>query len=567
VTCEEVERLLQDLRALPTERADIEAKASRNDFPTDGWQTITAFANSSGGLFLLGVRDATFEAVGVADPDRVQTHLTNVCADELSVPVRPDIRVCQIDGVTVIAARIPAARREERPVFKRSKGLPGGAYLRVGNTDRQMTMAEIRRVLLQQRDDLDSRAVYAASLDDLDAALITPHPGAPGSRSPHGSQPSVKEALAGLSAVMVEDGVAYPTLAGLLFFSREPQRWYPNLKITFTQYAGTDVGESTRGGVFFLDNRDIVGPVPRMIQDAVAVVTGRMAQRSVQEGLLRRDIAEYPADALREAIVNAVAHRDYSMPGAEIQIRLFSDRLEIQSPGQSLVPIEELTTGRATRNPVLMRLLREAGFVEERGIGIDRMIAAMARADMEPPAFDHVGESFQVTMKNHSLLSAESLEWLRGFAGYELNDRQRKALVVMRHGQEMTNAAYRALNFVDRSLATHELAALRDLGLAEQLGERRAARYVLPEALALGAGNDERVAAVVAKLGPELGRLYSELLFRQRARVGDLIRALGASRPTLVSRLKVLVANGLAERKATGPKDPTAYYVPKLTGS
>jgi ATP-dependent DNA helicase RecG len=81
-----------------------------------------------------------------------------------------------------------------------------------------------------------------------------------------------------------------------------------------------------------------------MIRDAVAVVTGRMAQRSVQEGLLHRDIAEYPADALREAIVNAVAHRDYSMPGTEIQIRLFSDRLEIQSPGQSLVPIEELDT-------------------------------------------------------------------------------------------------------------------------------------------------------------------------------------------------------------------------------
>ena len=559
---EEVERLLQELRAQPTARADIEAKASRSDFPTEGWQTITAFANSSGGMFLLGVRDATFEAVGVADPDRVQTHLTNVCADELSVPVRPDILVCQIDGVTVIAARIPSARREERPVFKRSKGLPGGAYLRIGNTDRQMTMAEVRRMLLQQRDDLDSRPVYAASLDDLDTALAKAHPG---SRRPHDLQPSVKETLTGLGAVVEEEGVACPTLAGLLFFSREPQRRYPNLKITFTQYAGTDVGESTRGGVFFLDNRDIVGPVPRMIRDAVAVVTGRMAQRSVQEGLLHRDIAEYPADALREAIVNAVAHRDYSMPGTEIQIRLFSDRLEIQSPGQSLVPIEELTTGRATRNPVLMRLLREAGFVEERGIGIDRMIAAMARADMEPPAFDHVGESFQVTMKNHSLLSAESLEWLRGFAGYELNDRQRKALVVMRHGQEVTNAAYRALNFVDRSLATHELTALRDLGLAEQVGERRAARYVLPEALALGAGHDERVAAVVAALGPELGRLYSELLFRQRARVGDLIRALGASRPTLVNRLKVLVANGLAERKAAGPQDPTAYYVPKLT--
>jgi len=562
VLCEEVERLLQELRARPTERADIEAKASRSDFPTEGWQTITAFANSSGGMFILGVRDATFEAVGVADPDRVQTHLTNVCADELSVPVRPDILVCQIDGVTVIAARIPSARREERPVFKRSKGLPGGAYLRIGNTDRQMTMAEVRRMLLQQRDDLDSRPVYAASLDDLDTALAKAHPG---SRRPQDLQPSVKEMLTGLGALVEEEGVACPTLAGLLFFSREPQRWYPNLKITFTQYAGTDVGESTRGGVFFLDNRDIVGPVPRMIRDAVAVVTGRMAQRSVQEGLLHRDIAEYPADALREAIVNAVAHRDYSMPGTEIQIRLFSDRLEIQSPGQSLVPIEELTTGRATRNPVLMRLLREAGFVEERGIGIDRMIAAMARADMEPPAFDHVGESFQVTMKNHSLLSAESLEWLRGFAGYELNDRQRKALVVMRHGQEVTNAAYRALNFVDRSLATHELTALRDLGLAEQVGERRAARYVLPEALALGAGHDERVAAVVAALGPELGRLYSELLFRQRARVGDLIRALGASRPTLVNRLKVLVANGLAERKAAGPQDPTAYYVPKLT--
>jgi DNA-binding IclR family transcriptional regulator len=128
----------------------------------------------------------------------------------------------------------------------------------------------------------------------------------------------------------------------------------------------------------------------------------------------------------------------------------------------------------------------------------------------------------------------------------------------------MTNASYRALNFVDRSIATHELAALRDLGLAAQAGERRAARYVLPESLALGAQHDDRVAAVVGTLGPELGRVYSELLFRHRARVGDLIAALGTSRPTLVARLKVLVANGLAERRGASPKDPTAYYVPKL---
>lgn len=561
--CDELERILADLRAKPTERTRVEAKASRLDLPHDAWQTISAFANGSGGLLLLGIRDGTFDPIGVDDVDRVQTHLTAVCANEFNAPLRAVVMVCQLQGRIVIVAEIPAVGREDRPLYKRAKGLPAGAFVRTGNTNRQMTMPEVRRMLLHQRDDLDARAVHESTIDDLDPERIERFEARIREGQSHPTARQIRdEFLVGIGAVVREGGTLLPSLAGLLFFGRNPQRFFPNLKVTFTQYAGTDVGESAAGKVLFLDNRELSGPVPDIIESSVTIIMERMTRRGVQEGLLRRDVPEYPMEALREAVVNAVAHRDYGLTGTEVQIRLFADRLEIQSPGESLVPIEQLATGRSTRNPVLMRLLRDAGYVEERGIGIDRMLEVMARADMEPPVFEHVGENFRVTMKNHSLLSTESLEWLRRFAGYELNDRQRKALVVMRYGQEMTNVTYRALNFVDRDTATHDMQTLREMGLVEQIGARRAAKYVLPEELLLGAEDDSRVAHVVQTHGSELGRLYSELIFRGRARPVDLVEALRISRPTVVKRLKTLTDAGLVERIAASLHDPTSFYRP-----
>ena len=193
---------------------------------------------------------------------------------------------------------------------------------------------------------------------------------------------------------------------------------------------------------------------------------------------------EYPEEAVREAIVNAVAHRDYSpyARGSQIRIQMFADRLEVQSPGGLFGPVNEenLEETMSTRNQLLMRLLEEVGLVENRGSGIRAMIAAMREARLEPPRFHDTRNYFRVTFKNNALMTPEALRWLNQFAGHPLNDNQRMALVYLRDNDRMTNSDYRRLNNVyDTAQATRELRELVETGLVRMHGTRRWAYYTL----------------------------------------------------------------------------------------
>ncbi|NIV29051.1 MAG: transcriptional regulator, partial [Anaerolineae bacterium] len=122
--------------------------------------------------------------------------------------------------------------------------------------------------------------------------------------------------------------------------------------------------------------------------------------RAVIEGFVRQDLLEYPEFAYREAIVNAVSHRDYALEGSFIQVRLFADRLEVQSPGGlgGHLTVDNILYEQYTRNPHIVRLMEDLGYVERRGLGVDQMIRAMAAAGLEPPEFENRGSSFWVTL-------------------------------------------------------------------------------------------------------------------------------------------------------------------------
>jgi ATP-dependent DNA helicase RecG len=166
------------------------------------------------------------------------------------------------------------------------------------------------------------------------------------------------------------------------------------------------------------------------------------------------------------------AHRDYShfVRGSYIQIRLFADRLEIQSPGglYGNVTVETLEKEQSTRNRVLMRLMEDLHLVENRGSGIRMMLEAMRRANLEPPRFQDHRSSFWVTFRSHTLMSPRAIAWLNQFAHRPLNDRQRLALVYLRHNAQMTNSDYQRLNHIDSATANRELRGLVQTGLIEQ---------------------------------------------------------------------------------------------------
>ena len=314
-------------------------------------------------------------------------------------------------------------------------------------------------------------------LDDLDSQLIERYrqelerrrPGAPQARQ------STEALLLGVGAAVKVRRRLRPTLTGMLFFGRDPQSFYPAFTITFMHFAGTTtVGESPDEPLY-LDNREFRGTIPRLLESARGTVYEKLSKRAVMEGFVRQDLLEYPEFAYREAIVNAVSHRDYALEGSFIQVRLFADRLEVQSPGGlgGHVTVDNILYEQYTRNPHIVRLMEDMGYVERRGLGVDQMIRAMAEAGLEPPEFENRGSSFWVNLKAAQPALPPSLSNL------ELNERQTQALARFRTQGRLTNREYQKAFGVSERTALYDLQGLVEAGLALPVSSGRGRYYIL----------------------------------------------------------------------------------------
>ena len=253
------------------------------------------------------------------------------------------------------------------------------------------------------------------------------------------------------------------------------------------------------------------------------------------EGVFRRDMPEYPQEALREAIANALAHRDYSpyVRGSYVQVRLFADRLEVQSPGGLFgnVTVDNIEEEQSTRNARLMRMMEDLHIVENRGSGIKAMLHALREANLEPPVFKDRRSSFQVTFRNHTLMNPGAIAWLNQFAGQPLNDRQRLALVYLRQHQQINNGDYRRLNRVDPTTAGSELRGLTETDLVEQEGVGRWTSYRLKVSPELPEQpepqmDEDRIVAQVQEKGAITNAGCRELLGVDENRAYYLLKAL-----------------------------------------
>lgn len=220
-----------------------------------------------------------------------------------------------------------------------------------------------------------------------------------------------------------------------------------------------------------------------MVDEAETYIMSAMRKSSLIEGMFRRDITEYPRESLRESIANALAYRDYSpyVRGSYIQIRMFADRLEVQSPGGLFgnVTVDNLEDEHSTRNARLMRMMEDMQVVENRGSGISAMLHAMREANLEPPWFDDRPASFKVTFHNHTLMTTEAVSWLNPFSHLPLNDHQRLVLIYLRQHSSIDNRDYRRLNRVDVMTAGQDLRGLVQTGFVEQTGFGRWTKYIL----------------------------------------------------------------------------------------
>jgi ATP-dependent DNA helicase RecG len=494
VTEDELREYVEILRFYGTDVSEVEAKAAAGGLPKSIRETLSAFSNTRGGTLILGLSESDgFAVVGLSDPAKLASDLASMCASELEPPVRPLIQTHTYEGHALVTAEVPEMSRSEKPCYYKGAGMAKGSYIRVHDGDHRMTSYEVQVMVSGRGQPLDDEdLVPGTSLDDLDDTLLDQFVTRLRANRPlvFGDL-DVAEILTLTSlAKRAEDGLLL-TLAGLAALGRNPQKYFPQLMLTFAHYRTTedeDAGATER----FVDNVAIEGPIPMMVRESLAAIKRNMSSRVIPTSYGEAQIWEYPETALREAIVNALVHRDLSSAarGSQVQVEMFPDRLAIRNPGGLFGPVSEDLLGEAgvssSRNAVLLKALEDIRIpgedrtvCENRGSGIRAMIGALRSAGMGLPEFKDRISSFTVTFPNHSLMSEEVVNWLSGLGEDGLTDSQCTALALMREGQELDNQRYRSATRIDSRLATSELQDLVARDLAVQDGARRWATYRL----------------------------------------------------------------------------------------
>jgi len=327
-------------------------------------EEIIAFANFEGGTILIGVDD-TGTLKGCAKKD-LEEFIVNVCRNNVRPPLIPVIEKVMVDEKRIFTVTVPRGDT----AYSTNRGL---YYIRVGSTKQTPTQQELLR-LFQKRNmiQLDETPVIKTSLRSIDVAKVNTFL-AKLSQSPlnEDSDTSLIHELINLSILVAVDNTLHPSLGGVLAFGKNPQKYFPSYSIQCGVYNGEDLAADT------IREKDLVGTLDELIEDAIAFVKLTMPQNPILErDIQRKDNYLYPVEALREAIVNAVCHRDYTISGAAIRLLLFNDRLEIRSPGglPNTLTEENMLYRQFTRNQMIASFLTGYGYMEQRGKGMLRMI-------------------------------------------------------------------------------------------------------------------------------------------------------------------------------------------------
>ncbi len=521
-------------------------------------ETISAFANTRGGYILLGLDEATGFAPVKADAKALADSLVSRCQDHLEPPVQLEIEVRHFEGSAIVAAWIPPASPMSRPVFVKAKGVQNGAFKRLHDGDHRLSPMEIH-ALEQQAERPDSdRAIVKATIDDLDETALQGFL-ARARKNRHKLAQFPDDEVLRMTGVLVDhNGETRVTLAGLLAFGRFPQRAYPQLSVTFVAWP-TRTGEPLADGTRFLDNVTIEGTVPEMIEEGVRVIRKNLTRRAVIQGTGREDQLEYPEPALREALANALMHRDYHAlaHGTQVQVNLYPDRIEVTNPGGLFGSVIDsdlfVHPVSSSRNQTLAKILedvplpqRDETVSENRGSGLLAMAAGLRAAGLEVPEFEATLTSCRLVIRNQQLFDQGTLSWLAQVGDANLSDAQRLALAHSRHYGRVSNRDLRKLCGLDAPAALQVLSELANAGLLEKRGDRRWTTWHLvessvsptqPLASAPGTGleRESRRSKVVA------------LLQTQTLSAREIAEKLDVGRQTANGLLRELRRDGLVE--------------------
>ena len=402
---ENLKELVNEIINQKTEKQDIELKAAEKGCPSRLYDTLSSFSNQdTGGILIFGIDETqNFKIVGVYDLQDLQKKVTEQCL-QMEPPVRAVFTVAEYDGVYICSAEIPGLDISERPCYYTGKGRIKGSYIRVGDADLPMTDYELYSLeAFRKHLHDDERVVERANLESLDQDSVTAYIEQKKIDRPKFAQ--LPENMMYEMLNILRNGK--PTLAALLNFGIYPQGYFPQLGITAIVVPGTAIGDTTEQDVRFLDNKRIEGSLTAMVKEAIAFCVRNMKVRTVIDRTTgeRKDQTEYPVAAIREAVLNAVIHRDYSFytEGMPIQIDMFIDRMEIHSPGSlyGRMTVDQLGIAKTDiRNPALAVMAESMTEAENRYSGIPTMRNEMKAYGLPEPKFENRRNEFVVTFYN-----------------------------------------------------------------------------------------------------------------------------------------------------------------------
>ncbi len=414
MTSSELNTLLDEIQSIKAETQTIEVKSAKHGCPSKIYDTLSSFSNQDeGGIIVFGIDETQdFSKVGVYDAQDLQKHITEQC-NQMSPPVRPVFTILSNSDGLFVSAEIPGLDIAERPCFYAGKGRLKGSYVRIGDADEPMTEYEIYSYeAFRKKYQDDIRVKDDISMQSLNQILLEEYLMRIKMNKPNLAQSSDSKILQLMGMVKEEN----PTLAAVLLFGDYPQAYFPQLSIIAVSVPGKEIGETGLEGERFIDNKRIEGTLPQMLEDALTFVRKNTKTKTIidSETGERTDRFEYPAVAVREAILNALIHRDYSVhtEGMPIQLILYEDRLEVRNPGglYGRIRIDQLgKTQPDTRNPVLAVAMEVLNKTENRYSGIPTICRELKKAEMPAPVFCDERGTFSVCFyKNRNSSAVDS---------------------------------------------------------------------------------------------------------------------------------------------------------------
>jgi ATP-dependent DNA helicase RecG len=428
-------------------------------------KTVVAFANTSGGKLVIGVNDQR-QVMGVQEDElfALQDQLTSLIFDRCYPAILPELYTANLNGKLVLV--IEVFRGNLLPYYLKAEGKNKGTYLRIGASNRKADFEHILELERQKRNrSFDEEACREQTLQTLDLTPLQ-------SRFAALGKPLDEEKLKNLKLTLQENGQTYPTQGLMILLGR-----YPQVAIKCARFKGTDMS-------VFLDRKEYSGDLLSQLEQAEGFIKNHIHLRGEILGLQRTDTYELPAAALREALINALIHRDYTNPGRDIKVGVYDDIVNIVSPGgfPSTLTAEALVEGRSEiRNRVIARVFKELGYIEQWGSGIQRIKSACLAQGLSEPRVREKGdfvdvEFYRAVAEDTAEIDLPNIGKVSGSIG-KVSEKQRCILLHLETQTTITSKTVESLVNVKEAMARRILKEMTDKGLIERKGQGRSTYY------------------------------------------------------------------------------------------